>query len=171
MESVTELTTTQLSLDDLLSGLRRVVIVVPCSAAKREQDRPAGIYSYPAGELYLGQFHTYARNHAARLGADVLILSAGSGLLELDQQIAPYDKRITDADSIAYNAGPRIVADQVAALDLNNPETIVVSFCPAAYTAELVKAIPTLRTPLAGSRGIGEQRGRIARLTRDELLG
>ena len=78
---------------------------------------------------------------------------------------------ITDADSIAHNAGPRIVADQVAALDLNNPETIVVSFCPAAYTAELVKAIPTLRTPLAGSRGIGEQRGRIARLTRDELLG
>lgn len=39
----------------------------------------------------------------------------------------------------------------------------------AAYSAELARAIPGLVEPLAGSRGIGEQRGRLARLTRSDL--
>ena len=170
MSTAATLWAEQLSLDDLetveLAG-RRLVVVVPCSAEKRAQDPAAGVYAYPAGELYLGSFHRYARTHAARLGAEVLILSAGSGLLPLDRMTPPYDKKITDKDSIISTPG--LIARQAALFGLLDPDTVVVSLCPAAYTAVLASAIPELVTPLAGSRGIGEQRGRIARLTRYEL--
>jgi hypothetical protein len=150
----------------------RLVVVVPCSAAKLPAPTTAELlagYEFPtAGELYLGTFHRYARQHAERIGADeVLILSAGHGLIPLDRIVAPYDVSITDKDSIV--ATPGKVAHQAATRGLLDPDVVVVSLCPAAYTAELRKAVPNVVTPLAGSRGIGEQRGRIARLNRAEL--
>lgn len=146
---------------------RRLVVVVPCSAAKlgapTAAEVAAGWAGHRAGDLYLGSFHRYARHHAERLGADeVLILSARHGLLRLDRKVAAYDTRIEDLDSIV--ATPRKVAHQAATFGLLDPDVVVVSFCPAAYTRELRKAIPALRTPLEGSRGIGEQRGRLSRL-------
>lgn len=53
---------------------------------------------------------------------------------------------------------------QAAGLGLLEPGTTVVSFLPKRYEALLVGAVPATVTPLAGSRGIGEQRGRIAAL-------
>lgn len=159
-------------LDDQLplsAPARRLVIVVPCSGEKKQQDRENGIYAYPAGEIYLGAFHRYARTHAARLAADeILILSAEYGLLPLDREIPPYERTIADPGSIVST--PRKLAHQALVRGLLDPDTIVVSLCPAAYTAALAGAVPELVAPLAGSRGIGEQRGRIARLTREDLL-
>ena len=62
------------------------------------------------------------------------------------------------------SATPGKVAHQAATFGLLDPDVVVVSFCPAAYTRELRKAIPALLTPLEGSRGIGEQRGRLNRI-------
>lgn len=147
-----------------------LVVVVPCSAAKA-----VGIYGadgalMTAAERYTGTFHTFARRHAERLEADVVVvLSAAGGLVPLWAACPEYDKQITDPDSVAFGNGPAKVAHQAAALGLLNPSTTVVSFCPTAYTAVLAAGVPNVVTPLAGARGIGNQRGRIARLTRADL--
>lgn len=169
MTATLDLGPVQLSLDDMVDLAVRVVVVIPCSAEKRQQDRDAGVYAFPAGDLYLGTFHRYARQHAERIGADeILILSAAEGLIDLDRLVPPYDKKITDKDSIV--ATPGKVAHQAQVHRLLDPGTVVVSLCPAAYTRELRRAVPDLVAPLEGSRGIGEQRGRIRRLTRAEVL-
>lgn len=150
----------------------RLVVIIPCSARKLP-----GLYNalgalVTAGERYLGTFHTYARRHAERLGAEVLILSAAHGLIAPDQPIPDYDVAITDREqSIAYGGGRRKVVAQAAARGLNEPGTVVVSLCPTRYTDVLADAITprNLRTPLAGAAGIGEQRGRIRRLERKDL--
>jgi hypothetical protein len=145
-----------------------LVVVVPCSATKAP-----GLYDetgelYTAATRYTGSFHTYARAHAARLGADrVLVLSAAYGLIELGHLVADYEKSIDAKDSIVSTPGK--VAHQALRLGLLEPGVVVVSLCPAAYTRELRRAVPAVVAPLEGSRGIGEQRGRIARLDRDEL--
>lgn len=166
----------ELNAEELLAELElvalRLVVVVPCSATKlgnpTDEDIANGWAGWPAGELYLGTFHQYARRHAERLGADeVLILSAGHGLIGLDRKVAAYDTRITDKDSIV--ATPGKVAHQAATLGLLGDDVVVVSLCPAAYTRELRRAVPNVIAPLEGSRGIGEQRGRIARLHRQAL--
>jgi len=137
-----------------------VVVVVPCSAGK--VDLEFGELR-PVGELYTGAFHTYARRHAERLGADrVLILSAWHGLVPLEHLSGPYDVTIDDG---AARAKPGIVRRQAAALGLLDADVVVVSFCPNRYTAVLAEAIPDLVTPLAGAAGIGDQRGRLNRLT------
>lgn len=155
----------QLSIDDLRPQL---VVVIPCSG-----DKAPGLYTeagtlFTAAERYTGAFHRYARHHAERIGADrVMILSAAYGLLNLGDLCPDYEKKITDKDSIVSTPGK--LAHQALAFGLLDHDVRVVSLCPAAYSAELARAIPDLVQPLAGSRGIGEQRGRIARLTREDL--
>jgi len=145
-----------------------LVIVIPCSG-----DKKPGIFGdsgelMTAEERYTGQFHRYARQHAERLGATrIFTLSAAYGLIPPAAPVPDYEKKITDLDSIASTPGK--IAHQALRFGLLDAGTLVVSLCPAAYSAELVRAIPTARLPLAGSRGIGEQRGRIARLTRQNL--
>jgi hypothetical protein len=161
---------TQLSLDDAELELVRpwLVVVVPCSGEKKVQNFDTMELAWPAGELYLGSFHRYARTHADRIEADeVLILSASAGLLTLDRVLPPYDTKITDKDSIVSTPGK--LAHQAEARGLNESGVVVVSFCPAAYTAALRLAVRELVSPLEGSRGIGEQRGRLARLTRESV--
>ena len=111
-----------------------------------------------------------ARQHAARLGADVVILSALFGLVPLDRPIPDYNTQLGDPGSITDGAGPRRLADQAAHLGLLDPGTRVVAFCPNRYAAVAAAVIPDLANPLAGAAGIGEQRGRIAHLTRLELV-
>ena len=157
-----------LELDLYAAG--RLVIIVPCSADKAPGIHTAAGELHTAGTRYTGTFHRYAREHAARLGADVVILSAALGLVALDRIAPDYDVKMSDDDSIEHGTGPRRVADQAAALGLLDPGTTVVGFLPNRYAAVALAAIPHLVNPLAAARGIGDQRGRIARLTRTELL-
>lgn len=146
-----------------------LVIIIPCSAEKQR-----GIYNaegnlFTVAERYIGTFHRYARHHAERLAADrILVLSAARGIKGMDDVCPDYEMRIEDKDSVASTPGK--IAHQALCGGLLDAGVTVVSFCPAAYTAVLALAIPGLVTPLAGSRGIGEQRGRIARLTREALM-
>jgi hypothetical protein len=132
------------------------VVVVPCSGAKL--DEPA-----PAGDLYLGSLHRLARQAASTVAGatgEIRILSALHGLVPLDRVIAPYDVTIGDAGAV----DPAIVAEQLVEAGV----TRVVALTPNRYTQLLVDAADlagiTVDAPLVGSRGIGEQRGRLARL-------
>jgi len=143
----------------------RTVAIVPCSAAKAPGImNPATDTVHTAGTRYIGSFHTYARQQAARLGYDVVVLSAGYGLVPLDRPIPEYDIKLAADDSIAKNRG--LLAVQAEARGLFEPGVTVVSFLPRQYENVLLSVVPAAETPLAGSRGIGEQRGRLAAIGR-----
>lgn len=149
--ALTAQTAVQLELD--VEPAPATVVVVPCSGAKL--DRPA-----PARQLYTGSLHRMAAAAGDATGHRVVILSALHGLLAGDDVVAPYDVRMTDADSI--DAGE--LARQLIAA--GRPR--LVALTPGAYTRRLAEAAELagcqLVTPLAGSRGIGEIRGRLARI-------
>jgi len=79
--------------------------VIPCGAGKL--DRPA-----PASELYTGSMFRHTYENVARLAAEdraagrgggqvrILVLSALHGLVEVDQQIEPYDLKMGAAGSV-----------------------------------------------------------------------
>lgn len=133
------------------------VVVIPCSAAKL--DRPA-----PAGELYRGSLHIMCRRAADTLtaeGGTVVVLSARYGLVPLAQVIAPYELRMGDPGSITAAE----LRAQAARLGIDRAEDVTV-LAGAAYTAAARSVWSHAAAPLAGSRGIGEMRQRLAQLAR-----
>lgn len=149
-------------------AVSRLVMVVPCSAEKATPGPETG-YKLPAREMYLGSFHRYARARAEELADTVLVLSAWHGLIALDFPIVTYEVTIDHHASIVTR--PSMIVHQAARHGLYDPGVVTVSWCPAKYTRELARAVPGLVVPFANSRGIGDQRGRIARASRGELLG
>ncbi|MBV9026425.1 MAG: hypothetical protein JO362_22130 [Streptomycetaceae bacterium] len=133
------------------------VVVIPCSAGKL--DRPA-----PAGELYTGSLHTMCRKAADALtatGGTTLVLSARYGLVTFNQVIAPYELRIGEPGSVTVAE----LHEQAARLHLADATDVTV-LAGAAYAAAVRAVWPTVALPLAGSRGIGEMRHRLATLAR-----
>ncbi|GAB3977489.1 hypothetical protein GCM10029978_067340 [Actinoallomurus acanthiterrae] len=132
----------------------RRLVIVGCGAAKLNV--PA-----PAGQMYIGSFHRLCRQVAevvARPDGQVMILSAEHGLLDLQQRIEPYDRRMGDASAVTAE----VVACQADRLGLRTAEVTVLA--GRAY-AEAVQAVwPNARTPLAGCRGIGEMQARLVQL-------
>jgi len=132
---------------------RPPTIVIPCGRAKL--DEPAA-----AGDLYTGSQHRLARQAADRIAADtggrVVILSALHGLVDLDRVLEPYDVTIGDEGAIR----PDWVRWQLVDMGART----VIALTPNGYTDLLRSAGRGLVEPLAGSVGIGEQRGRLARL-------
>jgi hypothetical protein len=141
------------------------VLVVPCSGKKLD-------HAAPARELYRGTLTTMGLAAAASIaqahvGTSTLILSALHGLLDPELVVAPYDLRMGDPGSVDTDT----LADQLQQAGA----TRVVALTPGTYTAALAAACEAagleLVAPLAGSRGIGEQRGRLAQLRRGAGLG
>ena len=143
------------------------VYVVPCGAAKLD-------HAAPASDLYIGGQFRYVLNAALELADGdrnrVRILSALHGLLELDTVVAPYDVKMGQAGSITA----RKVRGQLNAIK-RNTDLHLVALTPNAYSNKLTAAVNDatqpmqgvrLTTAFAGSRGIGEQRGRVAELVR-----
>ncbi len=130
------------------------VVLVPCSAGK--VDHPAA-----AGELYTGSLHRMARAAAgAWPGAEVLVVSGRYGFLRLDDVVEPYEQRIDGPGAITPAELRRQAAELIG-------DRTVVALLPSAYSAAVISAgILPSSLPLAGSRGIGEQRGRLSRLAR-----
>ncbi|MFI9041618.1 DUF6884 domain-containing protein [Streptomyces sp. NPDC053726] len=133
------------------------VVVIPCSGAKL--DRPA-----PAGELYRGSLHTMCRRAADALtagGGTVVVLSARWGLVPLARVIAPYELRMGDPGSITADE----LRAQAARLGIDRAEDVTV-LASATYTTAARSVWSHAAAPLAGSRGIGEMRRRLAQLAR-----
>ncbi|MFD6918894.1 DUF6884 domain-containing protein [Streptomyces sp. NPDC059944] len=141
--------------NDHLDCFEPELVVIPCGS--RKLDRRA-----PAGDLYLGSYHRACRRAAEALEPGrLLILSARYGLLDLDDVIEPYDTPHGAADSITADA----VLEQARQRDviLRGP---VVALGGARHVS-LVRAVwPEALTPLAGTRGMGEQMARLAELRR-----
>jgi hypothetical protein len=142
------------------------LVVVPCSALKQD-------HACAAGDMYFGSYHRLCRRAADALQPDrVMILSALHGLIPLDQVIEPYDLRIGDPD--CFTDGVR-VAQQAEQLGLLQARQVV-ALGGKAYTSIIYSAFGALRQgalvhrPLAGTRGIGEQRARLSFIARTGRL-
>ncbi|MBT2439754.1 hypothetical protein J7E93_06385 [Streptomyces sp. ISL-36] len=137
------------------------VVVVPCSAAKLATTVPV-----PAADLYVGPFHKLCRRAAhaitSHAGA-VLVLSAAHGLVTLDEQLTPYELRMGEPGSVQ--------ADQLRAqadrLGLHYVPQLV-ALGGRAYVDALTAVRPDVLRPLAGCRGIGQQRARLCRIAAAE---
>ncbi|MFE9809231.1 DUF6884 domain-containing protein [Streptomyces sp. NPDC005227] len=129
------------------------LVVIPCGS--RKLGRRA-----PAGDLYVGSYHRACRRAAEALEPGrLLILSARYGLLDLDDVIEPYDTPHGAADSITADA--LLEQARQRGVVLRGP---VVALGGARHVS-LVRAIwPEALTPLAGTRGMGEQMARLAAL-------
>lgn len=136
------------------------VIVVPCGGRKLDTDTPV-----PAAELYVGSYHRAARRAAEVLAGStglVLILSALHGLVTLDQMLAPYELRAGQAGAVT---GVKI-REQAHALGIAEADVVVLG--GRAYVELARQAWPAAEAPLEGTRGIGEQLGRLAAIYKDQ---
>jgi hypothetical protein len=134
-------------------------VIIPCGREKL--DRPA-----PAGQLYVGGQHRLARKAADALtgqfGGTVRILSAWYGLLDVGDGVFPYDVTVGDTDAI----GAAELRVQCTAR-LTDPG-VIVSLLPGKYARLLDTAAgrPIVHL-LDGSRGLLEQRARLAATARN----
>ncbi|MDF3319852.1 DUF6884 domain-containing protein [Rhodococcus sp. C3V] len=128
------------------------LVVVPCGSTK------AAVPS-PAGQLYLSTYHRLGLRAAAALtGPDsIRILSARHGLLPLHREIAPYDLRLGQPGAVTATTLRQQAGEQGL---LDHPD--VVLFGGRAYVELARQVWPHARTPLAGTKGIGEQQQRLA---------
>ncbi|NKY89876.1 DUF6884 domain-containing protein [Nocardia veterana] len=131
----------------------RPLILVSCGARKGPQ--PA-----PAADLYTGSYIVMCLRAARALAddADIRILSARHGLVELAQVIEPYDTRITDTGAITAEW---LCYQAAAAGLLGRPVTVLAG---AAYTRLVRRVWPHAHAPLEGLPGIGAHRRRLAEI-------
>jgi len=66
----------------------RYLLILPCSKQKKQLDNVAAI------DLYDGPFYRITRKHGSK-NIDILIISAKYGLIESDELISYYDKKMT----------------------------------------------------------------------------
>jgi hypothetical protein len=137
------------------------LVLIACSASKRTRELPAAeLYSSAHFDYQLEKAELIARELG---GADVGIVSALHGIVDLDTWLKPYDQRLGNSGSIAWHE----VADQLR----DRGARRVLCLLPKAYR-ELVEnagqvAGVDVVDGFVGCRGIGAQRGRLAQLADD----
>ncbi|MEU9700273.1 DUF6884 domain-containing protein [Streptomyces sp. NPDC047981] len=144
---------------------RRRVVVIACGEKKlpdpgvNEYGNP--LPGYPAGELYVGDYHRSLRGAADALTDQTLIFiaSAFHGLVPLDRLLHPYDVTLRDERAIT----PEKIRWQAARLGLDDADVVFLG--GQDYAALLLPSVPHLYAPLAG--GMGDQRGQCARARGD----
>lgn len=137
-----------------------MLVVIPCGAGKLPH--PAYARDLYTGPLFRSSLRAGERLVERHRGT-VAILSARHGLVELDRVVEPYDLTLGQPGAIdAASLRP-----QLARFDGGDD---VVALLPKRYDRLLADAVGTAPpNPLRGSRGIGEQRGILARIARGEL--
>lgn len=139
---------------DMPAGDAGPLVIVPCGARKR--DRPAA-----AKDLYISPYHRLCLRaaHALTAPGNIRILSGQHGLLDLDTVIEPYNLRLGDPGSVTVDD---ILGQATDAGIIDAPN--VVALAGNDYARMVTATWPYARTPLAGSRGIGDQQHRLARI-------
>ncbi|MEU4932072.1 DUF6884 domain-containing protein [Streptomyces yokosukanensis] len=144
---------------------RERVVIVACGGRKAVYD--SGIHQGKpvigarAGELYVGSYHRAMRRAADVLtrggrGGRVLIMSAKWGLVELDRHILNYDLKAGNPGTVDGETLRR------QAHELGIAGAAVTVLGGRAYVSLAGEVWSDLDTPLAGSRGIGDQLARLA---------
>ncbi|MGH3801505.1 MAG: DUF6884 domain-containing protein [Pseudonocardiaceae bacterium] len=113
----------------------------------------------PAGALYTGSYHRLCQEAARRLAPleSIRILSGLHGLLDLDTVVAPYEMRLGSPGSVTVDT---VLAQAEDRGLLGAPDVVVLA--GRDYTRIVTAVWPLARTPLAGSRSMGEQLQRLA---------
>ena len=131
-----------------------IAFIVPCGANK--QTTPVA-----ARDLYISNHfqQTLAKveAEAAESEAEVFILSAGYGLLRLDDVVAPYDTKMGDSDCVSAAT----ITEQARDLGIDYGADVY-AFLPAAYLTTLTTALVDLdvypQDVYEGASGIGVHR-------------
>ncbi len=144
--------------NDQLDCYKPELVVIPCGS--RKLDRPA-----QAADLYIGSYHRACRKAADALRPDrLLILSARYGLLDLDDIVEPYDAPHGTTDAVTA----QLILEQAKLRDIVLLDPVVA--LGGAQHVGLVRSVwPYARTPLAGTRGMGEQMARLAALRKGSV--
>lgn len=134
------------------------LVIIPCGASKAP-------YARPAGNLYTGGYHRMTQRAAKALttNANIRIISALHGLLNLEQVIDPYELRLGQPGSVTADC---LIAQADTQGLLSHPDVVILGGRNYSRIAQFVW--PDARTPLAGTRGIGEQQHRLARIAAGE---
>jgi hypothetical protein len=157
-------------LTNTTSGMntRADYVIIPCSAAKLN-------FAAPAAELYTGSMFKDSLETARKMFSDdkIFILSAKHGLVSLDTVLAPYDVKLGNASAVEWNT----ISVQLRELGITGD---VLSLLPKDYHALLSRSLEgagrgapirshgiQLENFYEGSKGIGEQKGRLSQLRKD----
>ena len=126
------------------------IILISCVSKKRE-------HKTKAKYLYHSTLFKYALKYAQKLTPDkIYILSALYGLVELDEEINPYNKTLNKMKKIEKQEWSNKVLNQLKQknIDLINDEFIILA--GKNYREYLVDEIKNYKIPMEGL-GIGEQ--------------
>ncbi|MGW1976642.1 DUF6884 domain-containing protein [Streptomyces sp. NPDC001889] len=138
------------------------LIVIPCSAVKTQVPPFTAL---PAGELYRpGSYHLACRRAAEALagtGSTIRVLSALYGLVSLEEPVLTYELRIGQPGAVSAQE----VREQAREQGLARPGEVWV-LAGRDYARTVTEVWPTALRPLEGTRGIGEQRSRLAQIRR-----
>jgi hypothetical protein len=145
-----------------------VYFVIACGGAKQATPTAAcDLYTGSAFRHMLTAAMAEAAATTADLGVDakVLILSAEHGLLELDQVVAPYDRRMGDRGAVDW----RTVTCQLVELGVTTDDEVY-AMLPKAYLRVLTQAGKAediaVQDVYEAAPGIGFQRGVASALIR-----
>ena len=129
------------------------LVVIPCGS--RKLDQPAR-----AADLYIGSYHRACRRAADALRPDrLLILSARYGLVDLDDVVEPYDTPHGATDAVTS----QLILEQATLRGIARLDPVVA--LGGARHVRLIHSVwPHALTPLAGTRGMGEQMARLVAL-------
>jgi hypothetical protein len=134
-------------------------VIVACGQQKRAAKCAAHM-------MYTGPYHRACLAYARTLTDDenIFILSAKYGLLRLENEIEPYEKRLKSHSD--YAAFYELVRGQIAALELEKARPVVLG---GRDYRELCDSFWICEAPLAGVGGIGQQIQWLKRHTRNRI--
>lgn len=127
----------------------RTIVLISCGKSKRGERSQAQ-------HLYTGDLFQKSLAYARHIGADAIyILSAQHGLLELEQEIAPYEKTLNGMASHHVAQWAVAVLEQLRSHANLTADRFVI-LAGMVYRARLVPHLTNVELPLDGLR-FGEQ--------------
>jgi hypothetical protein len=139
------------------------VVVIPCAGRKLERRAAARDLYSPS------QYFRACLAYAESTGARVLILSALHGLIELEEELAPYELRMGAPGAV--DSFPALLRAQARVLQLHDAESVQLvggRDYVAAARAVWPDATSLFDDLEHGRRGIGYQLGYLKALTATE---
>lgn len=130
------------------------IVLISCVSKKRSQKSIAS-------DLYISALFKKNLQYAKHLQPDkIFILSAKYGLVELDEEIEPYDQTLNTMSSLSVRQWAKKVLAQLNK-KTNIREDQFIFLAGARYRKYLIPQLRNIKVPLEGLR-IGEQLKRLS---------